>query len=71
MSYVNDQRILMQTRIGDILKKILPMEKDKAVSRIMFEMGMTKDKAREYMKVFFDIGFISYDKKGLIEWKEK
>lgn len=69
MSYVNDQRILTQKRIEEILKKELPLERDKAVSLIMYELGLTQQKAREYLKVLFDMNIVTYDKERLLIWK--
>lgn len=70
MGYVNDQRILTQKRIETILEKNLPMERDKAVSLIMYELGLGKQKAREHIKVLFDLNIIGYNKDRLLIWKK-
>ena len=71
MSYVNEQRKLTQMRIEELLKKHLPMDKDKAVSFIMYEEGMKKATAKEYIKVLYDNGFIGYNKERILIWKQK
>lgn len=71
MSYVNEQRKLTQMRIEVLLKKHLPMDKDKAVSLIMYQEGMKKETAKEYIKVLFDNAFIGYNQERILIWKKK
>lgn len=71
MSYVNEQRKLTQARIEVLLKSSLPLDKDKAVSLIMYNEGMKKELAKEYIKVLFDNGIIGYDKDRILIWIRK
>ena len=71
MSYVNEQRKLTQARIEILLKASLPLDKDKAVSLIMYKEGMKKELAKEYIKVLFDNGIIGYDKDRILIWIRK
>lgn len=71
MGYLNEQKILMTKRVEQILKDNLPMDRDKAVSLIIYEMGFKRGSAKEYLKVLFDIGKIIYDEDGLLAWNNK
>lgn len=71
MSYVNEQRKLTQARIQILLKKSMPLDKDKAVSLIMYNEGMKRETAKEYIKVLFDNNIIGYNKDRLLIWKQK
>ena len=68
MGWLNEQKKLMQIQVENLLKEKLPMDKDKAVSLIMYEMGFSRISAKEYVKIFFDIERIGYDDKGLLVW---
>lgn len=70
MSYQNEQRILRIKRAEQILRDILPCEREKALSKICYEMGLTKKVAKEYMKLLFDNGIILYDKEGKLSCKK-
>ncbi len=69
MGYLNEQKKLMQLKVETILKRKLPLDRDKAVSLIMYEMGFKRSSAKEYLKVLFDIEKINYNDEGLLEWK--
>lgn len=64
MSYTNEQRLLSQKRIEKILEENLPMDKNKALSLIMYKMGMKKDTAKEYIKVLYDNEIIAMNEEG-------
>jgi hypothetical protein len=65
------QRKLMMESVKELLIKHCPMDKDKIASIIVYETGLTKDKTREYIKIFFDMGMIVTNDKGDLEWKGK
>jgi len=71
MPFLNEQRKLTILEIENILRKNLPMERDKLVALIMYKMGFRKQLAKEYLKVIFDLDIIGYDKDMLLIWKKK
>lgn len=72
MGHANEQRILRIKSIEELLKKRLPMDRDKTISLIMYEIGVTKEKAREYVKVIFDMERIDYNKETtMLQWKKE
>ncbi len=71
LSPANTQRKLKTLQIEEILKKILPLPKDKALSKVAYRMGMKEKTAREYLKLICAEEKIDYDKAGLLEWKKR
>ncbi len=69
----SNQRKLMIGRIVRILESRLPMNRDKMVSIIEFETGLTKLKVREYVKLIKDNDFITVDKEDerILVWLKK
>ena len=69
----SNQRKLMIGRIVRILESRLPMNREKIVSIIAFETGLTKDKVKEYVKLIFDNDLIVKDDKDdrVLVWVKK
>jgi hypothetical protein len=69
----SNQRKLMIGRIVKILKDNLPKDRDKMVSKIEFETGLTKNKVREYVKLIKDNDYIKTDPEDerIIIWAKK
>lgn len=66
-----EQRKLMINCIKELLIKHCPIDKDKFVAIIMYETGLTKNKSREYVKIFKDMDMLKIDENGEILWIDK
>lgn len=66
-----EQRKLMINSIKQIIISKSPIDKDKLVALVMFETGLTKNKSREYIKIFKDMDMIELSDEGVITWKGK
>lgn len=69
----SNQRKLMIIRIENILKTSLPKDMDDMTAEIMYQSGLTEDKVREYVRLFFRLGKIAKDKENerVLIWKNK
>lgn len=54
-------RLLMIKRIEEILKETLPLNRNDALAKIMYETGLTEEKTKDYIRLFFRIGKINKD----------
>lgn len=71
LSYANEQRLLKIKRVEEILKEILPMDKDEVLSQIMYRLGFTEKRAKDYIKLLFDNHIIDYGKDGKLSCTKK
>lgn len=49
----SNQRKLLIDQIENVLKKSLPKDRDDMTAEIMYQTGLTENKVREYVKLFF------------------
>lgn len=59
----SNQRLLMIKKIEGILKEILPRNRNDVLSHIMYETGLTEEKTKDYIRLFFRIDKIKKDEK--------
>ena len=73
MAYANEQRLLDQKRYEEILKNILPLPQDSALNEFMYKAGLTKQKAKEFLSMFFKKTppLIKKDKEGNLIWNKQ
>lgn len=57
----SNQRKLMIARIENILKDNLPSDRNDITAIVMYETGLTEEKVREYIRLFFRLGKIKKD----------
>lgn len=67
-----NQRKLMIARIENLLKEKLPKNRNDVLAMIMYDTGLTEEKAKDYVRLFFRIGKIDKDNKDerILVWKE-
>jgi len=68
----SNQRKLMIANIENILKETLPKDKNDVLADIMYRTGLTEDKVKDYVRLFFRLNKISKDKDDdrIIVWSE-
>lgn len=72
MSWQNEQRILQTKRMECILEEMLPLPKDEVLAKLSYQMGMTRQKTMEYIRLLFVNKLIDYDEMGMnLVWKGK
>lgn len=59
-------RILMFARVKEICQEICPENIEKVISILQYKTGLSKDKAKEYLKVLYDNGEVKIDQTSLI-----
>lgn len=69
MAYANEQRKAYLKKIEVIVKKESPIDKDMLVSRAMYDLGLTRTLAKDYVMVLANLGIIAYDKDRLLVWR--
>jgi len=66
----SNQRKLMIATIENLLKKNLPKDRNDVSALIMYQTGLTEEKVREYIRLFFRLGKIGKDKEDdrILTW---
>jgi hypothetical protein len=71
IDFQRNQRKLKVLEIENIMKNILPKNKDELVALISFQTGISLAKIKEILQILYINKVIKYDEDGLIAWNRK
>ena len=68
----SNQRKLMIANIENILKESLPKDRNDILADIMYRTGLTEEKVKDYVRLFFRLGKIKKDEddERILIWSE-